>query len=416
MYYLRPGDPGIKRFNEFCQLWTQEHGIRVTVLTSQIHYNTGEVYPDIRGRLVVHEADGDVRVLRVAAPNTFRRGYSGRAISQIGWARNIRRVFHQVDQPDLVLGVTAPLWNAWPTVAAKRRWRVPAILEVRDLWPEAIVKMGIASAYNPAMIAMGVLERWAYRHVDQIVTIFEGQKNNIADRGLKPAEAIAVIPHGVMLDTYERVPPDARERIRGKLGINGSHTVVMYAGSHGPLYHLQTLVEVADQLREREDIQFVSIGEGWERQRLTEEVKRRGLTNIRFQGPVPSRDVPSYLSAADIACSLVNTKSLTGWDERTTGTFRNALFDYAAARLPVVFNDPGCTVREVQDRAKGGLYANTDSGPQEMVKHVVYLADHREEARQMGENNYREIAVRYNRRKMAHKYVELMQEVAARAS
>jgi len=415
MYYLRPGDPGIKRFNEFCQLWSQEHGFRISVLTSQIHYNTGMVYPDINGQRVVHEADGEVQVYRVAAPNTFRRGYSGRAISQIGWAGNIRRMFRRLDKPDLVLGVTAPLWNAWPTVAARRRWRVPAILEVRDLWPEAIVKMGIASAYNPAIVAMGMLERWAYRSVDHIVTIFEGQKNNIADRGLKPPEDITVIPHGVRLDTYEHVPQDARERIRASLGINGNHTVVMYAGSHGPLYHLQTLVEVADQLRQREDIQFVSIGEGWERQRLTEEVTRRGLKNIRFQGPVPSSEVPAYLSAADIACSLVNTRSLTGWNDRTSGTFRNALFDYAAARLPVVFNDPGCTVREVQDRAQGGLYANTDQGPQEMVRHVVYLADHRDEARRMGENNYREIAVRYNRRKMARQYVELMQEIVARA-
>jgi len=416
MYYLRPGDPGIKRFNEFCQLWTQEHGIHVTVLTSQIHYNTGKVYPDINGQQFVRESDGDVQVIRISAPNTFRRGYSGRAISQIGWARNIRRVFSQLDKPDLVLGVTAPLWIAWPTVVAKRRWRIPAILEVRDLWPEAIIKMGIASAHHPAIIAMGMLERWAYRNADRLVTIFEGQKNNIVDRGLKPANDVEVIPHGVSLDAYARVPTEASQQIRTRLGLNGYHTIVIYAGSHGPLYNLQTLVEVAEALRGREDIQFVSIGEGWERQRLTEEVRRRGLTNLRFHGPVPSCDVPAFLSAADIACSLVNTKSLTGWNERTTGTFRNALFDYAAARLPVVFNDPGCMVREVQDRAHGGLYANTDSGPQEMVERVLYLADNREAARQMGENNYREIAVRYNRRKMARTYVNLMQQVLEQAS
>lgn len=416
MYYLRPGDPGIRRFNEFCQLWTQDYGIRVTVLTSQVHYNTGKIYPDINGRELVQEADGKVQVYRVAAPNTFRRGYAGRAISQLGWARNIRRIYRQLDKPDLVLGVTTPLWIAWPTIAAKRRWRIPAILEVRDLWPEAIVKMGIAPAYHPAILAMGMLERWAYRHADRLVTIFEGQKNNIADRGLKPESEISVIPHGVKLDNYAKVPASAREHVRSRLGINGYHTLVMYAGSHGPLYNLHTLVDVADALRGREDIQFVSIGEGWERQRLAEEVKRRGLTNIRFHGPVPSCDVPAYLSAADIACSLVNTKALTGWNDRTSGTFRNALFDYAAARLPVVFNDPGCMVREVQDRAQGGLYANTDSGPQEMVQRVLYLADNRNAARQMGENNYREIAVRYNRRKMARMYVDLMQEILAQAS
>jgi glycosyltransferase involved in cell wall biosynthesis len=411
MYYLRSGDPGIKRFNEFCQLWVREHGLRVTVLTGQVHYNTGRVYPDLAGQQVVREDDGDVEVYRIPSPNTFRRGYSGRALSQIGWARNVRRLYSKLNRPDLVLGVSAPLWVSWPTVAAKRRWRIPAIMEIRDLWPEAIVKMGIAPAWHPAIIGMSMLERWSYCNVEHLVTIFEGQKANIAERRLKLEQDITVIPHGVLLDSFEQVPATAREQIRGQLGLNGHHTVVMYAGSHGPLYNLSTLVNVAEALRDRPDIQFVSIGEGWERKRLSEEVKHRQLTNIQFYGPVPASEVPAYLSAADIACSVVNTSALTGWNERTSGTFRNALFDYAAARLPVVFNDPGCTVHEVQDRAHGGLYANTNNGPGEMVDRILYLAEHADSAREMGESNYREIAVRYRRRKMAKVYIELMQQV-----
>lgn len=416
MYYLRPGDPGIKRFNEFCQLWATEHGIRITVLTGQVHYNTGRVYPDLNGRPVVREDDGPVEVWRVAGPNTFRRGYSGRALSQIGWAQNLRRHFREIDKPDLVMGVTVPLWIAWPLVAARRRWRIPAILEVRDLWPEAIVRMGIAPSYHPAVLGMGMLERWAYRNVDHIVTIFEGQKANIASRHLKPAEKIDVIPHGVMLDAYEKVPATARTEIRAQLGVSLDQRLVIYAGSHGPIYNLTTLIDAATALRDRPDIHFVSIGEGWERQRLAAEVERRGLTNIRFLGPVPASEVPAWLSAADIACSVVNPRALTGWNDRTRGAFRNAMFDYAAARLPVVFNDPGCAVHEVQDGAHGGVYADTGNGIGEMVRHLIRLADDPEEARLMGENNYQGIALKYNRRKMARIYVDLMRRIVDHAA
>ena len=411
MYYLRPADPGIKRFNEFCQLWANEHGMRITVLTGQVHYNTGRVYPDLNGHQIVREDDGPVEVLRVAGPNTFHRGYAGRAMSQIGWARNLRRVYRDLDKPDLVMGVSVPLWIAWPLVAARRRWHIPAILEVRDLWPEAIVNMGIAPAYHPAVLGISMLERWAYRNVDHIVTIFDGQKENIAGRRLKRADQIDVIPHGVMLDAYEQVPAAARREIRDRLGIADDQRLVIYAGSHGPIYHLTTLIDAAEQLRDRTDIQFVSIGDGWERQQLTDDVQRRGLANIRFLGPVPASEVPAYLSAADIACSVVNARALTGWNDRTRGAFRNAMFDYAAARLPVVFNDPGCAVHEVQERAHGGLYADTANGVDEMVRHFARLADHPDEAREMGENNYRGIALKYNRRKMAKVYVDLMQRM-----
>jgi len=46
-----------------------------------------------------------------------------------------------------------------------------------------------------------------------------------------------------------------------------------------------------------------------------------------------------------------------------------------------------------------------------VAEKIKFLADNPDVARETGENNYREIAVRYNRRKMAARYLELMREV-----
>jgi len=411
MYYLRPEDPGIKRFNEFCKLWAEDHGIRITVLTGQLHYNTGKVYPDCAGKQLVRETDGPVDLHRIAAPDTYDKGYKGRAWSQLGWARNVRSYLGEIDRPDLVLGVSPPLWSAWPAVTAKRRFKVPLILELRDLWPEAIVRMGVAPAWHPAVLALGAMERWAYRNAEQLVNIFEGHRINISERGLRRAEDITVIPHGVLLESYDNLPDSTRAEMRSELGISDDQKLVIYAGAHGPMYNLMNMVEVATTLRDRGDIQFVAIGEGFEREMLTKEVETRGLRNLRFLGPKPVSEVPRYLSAADIATSFVNSKVLTGWNKKTHGSFRNALFDYAAARLPVVFNEPGYTVHELQDRAKGGMFADCSENVDEMVRHITYLVDNPAKAKEMAENNHREIAVRYNRRKMAKKYVELMEKV-----
>ena len=411
MYYLRPEDPGIKRFNEFCRLWSEEHGMRITVLTGQLHYNTGRVYSDCAGKDLVRETDGAVELHRLSAPDTYGSSYKGRAWSQLGWARHARAYLGEIDTPDLVLGVSPPLWSAWPAVTASRRFKVPLVLELRDLWPEAIVRMGVAPAWHPAVLALGWLERWAYRNAAHLVNIFEGHRQNISERGLREEEDITVIPHGVLLDSYDNLPEGTRAEMRRELGISDDQKLVIYAGAHGVMYNLMNMVEVATALRDRPDIQFVSIGEGFEREMLTQEVADRGLANLRFLGPKPVSEVPRYLCAADIATSFVNSKVLTGWSKKTHGSFRNALFDYAAARLPVVFNEPGYTVDELQDRAKGGLFADCSENVEEMVHHITYLVDNPEKAREMAENNHREIAVRYNRRKMAQKYVELMEGV-----
>jgi glycosyltransferase involved in cell wall biosynthesis len=412
MYYLRQGDPGIRRFNQFCQLWAEEPDVQVTVVTSQIHHPSKSVYADI-GKAPVHrELDGKVEVLRVAAPNTYHSGFKGRAWSQLGWAFNVRRLLQKLPRPDIVLGSSPPLFVAQPTIAAQKRWGIPAVLEVRDMWPEAITQLKLASPSHPAVLYFGRLEKWACHHANHVVTIVETQKNSIARRGYKRAQDISVMTNGVLLEDFDAVPADARAKYRAQLGVEDNQVLALYVGSHGPLHNLITLVELADVLRGHTDIRIVSLGEGPERPMLEAEAQRRGLTNLRFVGAVPAHKVPAYLAAADIGLSVVNTTAGTNWDNQTRGVFRNAFFDLAGAKLPIVFNVPGFTRDEIEGRAQGGIFADTNGGSAELAATVVKLADDPQLRKQIGENAYREIAVKYNRRKVAGEYLELMRSLA----
>ena len=355
MYYLRPGDPGIRRFNQFCRLWAEQPDVQVTVVTSQIHHPSKSVYPDIGKKVVHREMDGKVEVLRVAGPNTYHAGFKGRAWSQLGWAQNVRKLLATLPRPDIVLGSSPPLFVAQPTIAAKKRWAIPAVIEVRDMWPEAITQLKIASPWHPAVLYFGRMEKWACRQAEHIVTIVETQKNSIVRRGYKRAEDVSVMTNGVLLEDFEAVPPDARAEHRAELGVGEGEILATYVGSHGPLHNLITLVELAYALRERSDIKLVSLGEGPERPMLEAETRKRGLTNLRFVGAVPAHEVAAYLSAADIGLSLVNTTAGTNWDNQTRGVFRNAFFDLAGAKLPIVFNVPGYTREEIEGRAGGDL-------------------------------------------------------------
>ncbi|MDQ3023610.1 MAG: glycosyltransferase family 4 protein [bacterium] len=411
MYYLRPGDPGIRRFNQFCQVWAEQTDVQVIVVTSQIHHPSKSVYPDIGSQRIFREMDGKVEVLRVAGPNTYHAGFKGRAWSQLGWADNVRRLLPTLQKQDIVLASSPPLFVAQPLLAAQKYFGIPAILEVRDMWPEAITQLKIASPRHPAVLYFGWIERRACCRADHVVTIVETQKNSIVRRGLKRAEDVSVITNGVMLEEVEAVPSEARAEYREKLGVRDGELLALYVGSHGPLHNLITLVELADELRGRKDIRIVSLGEGPERQQLEAEAARRGLTNLRFAGSVAAHKVAAYISAADIGLSLVNTTAGTNWDNQTRGVFRNAFFDLAGAKLPIVFNVPGYSRDEIEDRAKAGIFADTNGGPAEIAAAVRQLADDPILRRQLGENGYRELAVKYNRRKMAGEYLELMRRL-----
>lgn len=414
MYYLRPGDSGIKRFNEFSRFWTKEHGLQVTMATAAVHHHTGRIYPDLRGLRYKIEQDDQVRVLRAGHWPIYHKGFLGRALSQVNWAQNLVRLFkHVAPQPDLVLASSPPLFAAWPMLAAIRRWHVPAIFEVRDVWPESIIQAGLATERHLAVRYLAQLECRAYRAADHIVTLVPNTVQNIAGRGLADPGHISCIPNGVVLDDFEQLPPGARSATRNELGLADGTVLAMYIGQHGKLQNVGVLLDVAQALRERRDIQLLSVGDGPERAELAQQAAARGLDNLRFWGSVPAEKVPSMLAGADIGLSLINTLPGSGWDMETRGVFRNCLFDIAGARLPIVFNMPGFTHQELQLRAGAGYYADTNPGPEGFAACISRLADDPALRRELGENNYREIAVKYNRRKLAGEYVELMRRVIA---
>ena len=414
MYYLRPGDSGIKRFNEFARYWTGDHGLQVTVLTASVHHHSGRIYPDLRGLKYKEERDGQVQVLRAGHWPVYHMGFTGRAISQVHWAHNAARLLRRVDpKPDLVVASSPPLFVAWPMIDAMRRWRIPAILEVRDVWPETIVQAGVASERNPFVRYLAGLERRACLAASHVVTLVPNVVLNLTSRGLAKPEQVSCIPNGVVLEDFDNLDPGVREQARRDLGVTDDETLAMYIGQHGKLQNAGVLLEVAAALRDRRDIKIASVGDGPERAALARQAADRGLGNLRFCGSVPAAKVPAMLAAADIGLSLINTLPGSGWDAETRGVFRNCLFDIAGARLPVVFNMPGFTRQELQERAQAGFYAETNSGPEEFAARVRQLADSPALRHELGANNYLEIAVRYNRRKLAGEYVELMRRVVA---
>jgi glycosyltransferase involved in cell wall biosynthesis len=411
MYYLRPGGGGVRRFNEFCQLWAAEPDVQVTVLAGIFDHFRRTVHPDLSGKGSVWEEDGKVRVLRVASPECYDSGFVKRAWSQYWWGRNSAHALARFEQPDIVLSSSPNLWAALPMLAARQRWNIPAVFEIRDLWPDALVQQRIAGPNNPAVRYLAHLERLACNSADKVVVIVDTMRNSLVRRGLKAEQDILTIPNGVLLDKYEALPANSRELIRNKLGLPQECCVVMYTGGIGKIHGVLNFVEVATLMRNEKQIHFVCVGDGPDRPGLEALSRERGLTNIRFTGSVATDEIPAMLSAADIGLSVCFTGEGTDYDSSTRGIFRNAFFDIAGAKLPVVFNIPGFPVDEIAKRARGGLFA---PDPPAMACAVRQLAADSGLRRELGENNYREIAVRYNRRKLAGAYLDLLRSLAAR--
>ncbi len=164
-------------------------------------------------------------------------------------------------------------------------------------------------------------------------------------------------------------------------------TVVGYAGSHGRPNALDVLLDAAALLR-CEPFSFVLVGDGHEKARLAERVRREGLDHIALYAPIAKAQIPRLLHAFDIA--------YIGWQRVPIyrfGIAPNKLMDYMMAGCVVLHsvdagNDP---VAE----ADCGLTVAPES-PQAVVDGLRALAAQTTEARRLMGERGREFVLRHH--------------------
>lgn len=236
---------------------------------------------------------------------------------------------------DVVFASSTPLTIVLPAVFSARRQGIPMILEVRDLWPEIPIVVGALKDPISRFLAKR-LERFAYRNSRRVVALSPGMKRGIVDRGY-PADQVAVIPNASDIALFD-VGPEPGQQIRARYDWLRERPLVIYMGALGTINGVDYLVRVAAAARRTDpDVRFAVIGTGREEDRIRRLAGKHGVLNINFfmLGTISKQETPAWLSAADIATSLViDIPAL--WANSA-----NKFFDTLAARKPVAINYGG---------------------------------------------------------------------------
>lgn len=365
-YAGTPADATGTRHFELGQ-FLSARGWGVTLLASDFQHHsrryTRRQSSHQRDPIVEQYGDLDIAWLWAAAYqlNDWRRVWNwitfGRSVSRYRGRRH----------PSLVIGSSPHLFAALAGARIARRWGVPFVFEVRDLWPESIIAGG--GRRGPGYYGLTLIARYLYRRADRIIVLAEGSRDYLIDRFDVPPDRIVFIPNGVDLTMFKS-PTVRRE---------GDRLKVLYAGAHGPANGLMTVVEAADRLRSRPEIQFLLVGDGPVKPALQEEARRRGLQNIEFRDPVPKQAMPSLLAEADVGLMVLRQSDLFSF-----GVSPNKLFDYFAAGLPVVCNVPG-EIGGVVKHAGAGVLTEDSSAAALAAAIERMTGITRQERAQMGE-------------------------------
>lgn len=337
-------------------------GHRVSVLTGPPNYPTGRIHRGYNRPFQIEERTG-VRIIRswfVPSPRSsgaVRRGvtavsYAVSAVAAGVWLR---------ERPDVVLGLSPPIFMGVAARVLARRWHVPWLLNVKDLFTESVIASGLAS---PGLLTSGLaaLERALYRSATHIVTNADGFAAYL--RGVVPAERVTVVPDWADGDFIH--PASRATALREAWGL-GNRFVVMYSGSIGYSSDLETLLDAAVRLSDVPDLAFVIVGDGVKLASLREKVASLALKNVTFFPLQPRHRLPEVLATADIT---VVTLSAAGGRVSTQGK----LYSLLAAGRPVLAIVPdGNDARQVIESSGCGwvVDAGDSAGAASAIREAV---------------------------------------------
>ncbi len=401
-YFVPENNAPAARVHALAREWTRR-GHRVTVLTCVPNVPAGVAYEGyVNKPYQVQWIDG-IRTVRVWTYLAANRGRVRRGLNYVSYLAAAGMVGPLLrPRADVVIATSPQFFAGWAGVPAARAHRAPFVLEIRDIWPDSITAVG-ALREGRVIRALGKLERALYDAADHIVAVGEGYKANMVAKGV-PAAKIDVITNGVDAELFTPRPPD--EVLRARLGL-GDRFVVTFAGTIGMASGLEVALGAAQLLKRqgREDIAFLLVGDGAVRAELEATARAQGLDNVVFTGLVPRPELPAYLASSD-AC-LVHFRK-----QELFGTILpSKLFEDAAMERPILLGFEG-EARALLAEADCGI-AFEPGNVAELAAAAVSLADDRAEGARLGANGRRYVLEHFDRRRLAHDYLVLLERVSA---
>ena len=395
------GAPGA-RASELARYWVKD-GHEVTVLTGFPNHPTGVVPPEYRARmrrLVAREKIDGVNVVRTWLwPLPNRKAYE-RMLNYSSFCLSAAITGLFTSRPDVVIASSPQLLvglSGWWLSFCKR---VPFVFEVRDLWPESLVAVGMGKEHSLLHWCLGKLAGFLYRRCNEVVVVTPAFQDHLVAHWQMPKEKIAIVQNGVETDLFS---PQNAGALKDKLDLQGRF-VICYIGTMGMAHGLETVVEAADILRTSlPEAMFLLVGEGAEKERIIELARSRGLDNLRFVDQQPRERIPDYIDAADLCLVLLKKAELF------KTVIPTKMLEFMSCARPIVLGVDG-QARKIVEEAHAGVFVEPEN-PQALARTVIQLAGQPELRDSLGRNGRSCILQNFSRQSTAAAYLGVLQAV-----
>lgn len=352
-------------------------GHSVWVATSYPKYNLVDfekvVWPEIAD-------ENGVKVLRIKTLPHHKVNFIIRGIAQLLlpyiFFRKIKKNIKE--KIDTVIVHSPPLPLTITACKVKKFYNAKYILNLHDIFPQNAVDLKILR-HQFLIKFFEWMERKAYQNADLIVVPSNEHKNFLVNKRNVPLEKIEVIYHWI--DSQPFLKAKKTGRFRKLYGLENKF-IFLFGGVLGPSQGLDLFIRIADKIRNNQDIVFLFVGDGSEKERLMKMAEDLNLKNVVFKPFVSLEEYPELVKDCDVGMI-----SLTA--QNTTPAVPAKILGYMAAAIPVIaFLHKESEGLLIVKEAKCG-YGMVSSDEEEALEIILKMYNEKEKLKEYGENGLR---------------------------
>jgi len=375
------------RVYEFTKNWV-ERGHKVIVITSQYAKSDIRATKFLETQLI----DGiTLKIINVSTNNKHsfaRRIYSFLVYSFFSFFYALTLKY------DLVIASSGPISVGFPGLVAKILRGKKFVFEVRDLWPEGPIELGVLNNKFIQKVSYA-FEKICYKKANLVVALSPGMKSNILDR-FPETNAISVT-NSANIELFSS-PKEAitNPQLVGK-------KFAIYTGNIGSVNNSELLYRTAKKLKEqgRDDITIVLIGDGQQKEEIMK--KSEDLDTILFLGLMPKVELINFIKNALVSLiPLDNTPMLST-------SSPNKLFESMAASVPVIQTTNGW-IRDMLHKSKSG-FTVSPTNEDELVEKLIFLADNENESKEIGKRGYQFARCNFDKNILSERMIKAIENI-----
>ncbi len=223
--------------------------------------------------------------------------------------KHYKRLSKKIGKADFVFATSTPPTMGLLAGKIAKKMGAKFVYSIQDMFPESLVSSGVLKQPKGLIWRLGKkIKRKTYKLVDNFCVISKNFYNSLLADGVQERK-ITFIPNWI---DVEQVGPieKVNNRLYEEFSIDRRKFNVLYAGNLGYAQGAEIILDVAEKLQHKNEVQFIIFGGGSGYQSFAQGICAKNLSNVILNPLLPKERLSEVYSLGDV--SLIICKKGVG--------------------------------------------------------------------------------------------------------